>query len=80
MEIVLENQDRLEIQEYLQECFQFPEYYGKNLDALYDCLTEICEDVEVTVIVKEDTSYNRSLCRVFERASKENEHILLSIE
>ena len=28
---------------YLQETFGFPAYYGKNLDALYDCLTEMRE-------------------------------------
>ena len=26
---------------YLAESFGFPVYYGKNLDALYDCLTEL---------------------------------------
>lgn len=25
----------------LKEAFDFPEYYGKNLDALNDCLSEI---------------------------------------
>ena len=25
---------------YLKEALELPEYYGKNLDALYDCLTE----------------------------------------
>lgn len=26
---------------YLAEVFGFPPYYGRNLDALYDCLTEL---------------------------------------
>ena len=34
-----------EIQEYLAEQMEFPFYYGKNLDALHDCLTDIQEDV-----------------------------------
>ena len=38
---------RGQIHEYLQEKFDFPEYYGGNLDALYDCLTEICEPTAV---------------------------------
>lgn len=29
---------------YLKEIFDFPDYYGNNLDALYDCLTEM--DIE----------------------------------
>ena len=26
--------------EYLKALFAFPEYYGNNLDALYDCVSE----------------------------------------
>ncbi len=30
-----------EIHEILKEAFDFPDYYGKNLDALWDCLTDM---------------------------------------
>lgn len=30
---------------YLRSELALPYYYGDNLDALYDCLTELCEPV-----------------------------------
>ena len=33
--------------DYLSEALNFPDYYGKNLDALYDCLCEIEADIEL---------------------------------
>ena len=44
---------REETHAYLKETFGFPEYYGKNLDALHDCLTEMGE-LEVEIINTED--------------------------
>ena len=32
------------------ETLEFPEYYGKNLDALHDALTDIAEPVTVVVV------------------------------
>ena len=34
---------------YLAETLEFPEYYGNNLDALFDCLTE---KTECTILFK----------------------------
>ena len=44
---------REETHVYLKETFGFPEHYGKNLDALHDCLTEMA-DVEVEIIHADD--------------------------
>lgn len=32
---------------YLKEKFNFPYYYGENLDALYDCLGDIMEETVI---------------------------------
>lgn len=39
-----------QLHEYLAEKFDFPDYYGCNLDALYDCLTEIGEPTAVAML------------------------------
>lgn len=38
---------RTQLHEYLKDKLDFPDYYGRNLDALYDCLTEICEPTAI---------------------------------
>ena len=55
MEIVLNfnNCDSIsDLHEILMKEFNFPDYYGKNLDALYDCLTELDGNYDVEVICK----------------------------
>ncbi len=42
---------RREIHEYIAEKMDFPPYYGHNLDALYDCLTDICEPTAVGLAI-----------------------------
>lgn len=33
----------------LAKSLDFPSYYGKNLDALYDCLTDISQQTQITI-------------------------------
>ena len=59
-----------------------PSWYGRNLDALYDCLTDVQEE---TVVVLRDRGvleehlggYGRRLLRLLEDASQGNLHIRL---
>ena len=59
-----------------------PEWYGRNLDALYDCLTDVQEE---TVVVLRDQaaleehlgSYGRRFVRLLEEVSQENPHVWL---
>ncbi len=38
-----------DIHEKIQEGLKFPDYYGKNLDALWDCLTDMDAPVEIYI-------------------------------
>ena len=70
--------DREMAHAYLQEALGLPEYYGKNLDALYDCLGDIQEDT-VVLIFNEDMlrdhleKYAGALIRTLDDAADENE-------
>lgn len=45
-----------EAHDYLAEVFNFPDYYGKNLDALYDCLSEM-KIKKITVLNSDEGKY-----------------------
>ena len=63
------------VHDYLKELLQFPEYYGKNLDALYDCLTDL-ENVEITITAPaEDGAIFQKILRVFKAADRANDSI-----
>ena len=56
--------------DYLKEALNFPDYYGKNLDALYDCLTEIGVETKIKLINAD--FINQDLLETFIDASGEN--------
>ena len=59
---------------YLAEKFSFPEYYGANLDALHDLLTEITEPTCVGVF-NYGRKYLKSVVEVFKDAESENKNL-----
>ena len=69
--------DAAKVHDYLMEMLDFPEYYGKNLDALHDCLTDL-EDVEIMITApEEDGAIFQRILRVFKAAENENDSIKL---
>lgn len=57
--------------DYLAEALDFPEYYGKNLDALYDCLTQI--DCEIVLI--NAGAVDKDIIDTFKDAAGENDFL-----
>lgn len=49
-----------ELHEYFKESFQLPDYYGHNMDALWDCLY-CCYDSSTTIILKSLSSVPKEL-------------------
>jgi len=59
--------------DYLKEVLNFPDYYGKNLDALYDCLCEIGTETSITLI--NSGCVSEDLIDTFADAARENEFL-----
>ena len=67
--------DAAKVHGYLKECLEFPEYYGMNLDALHDCLTDL-ENIEITITAPdEDGAIFQRVARVFKAAARETESL-----
>lgn len=70
---------KAQIQEYIGERMEFPPYYGKNLDALYDCLTDICRPVAIACNMsegqREENRYLDKVYRTFQEAEMDNENL-----
>lgn len=61
--------------DYLKEALNLPDYYGKNLDALYDCLTEI--ECEIELINADEVESD--IIETFTDASRENDFLKFKI-
>lgn len=43
-------QEKAQLHAALADALSFPDWYGKNLDALYDCLTDLDDPVHLHLI------------------------------
>lgn len=74
-----------EVHEFLAEELNFPDYYGNNLSALYDVLTELSDDTRIILDLSdvEEESMIEMLERMAEvmtDAADENEYLEVSVE
>jgi len=86
MKVILDGRrmtDKETTHEYLKEQLYLPEYYGCNLDALYDCLTEMEELTEIEIEYKEEMrtclgDYAAILIETIQDAVSENPNLQLT--
>ena len=75
--VILDAKKMLEkenMHEYFAKKFDLPEHYGKNLDALFDCLCEINEPTLIKIKNENalDSAIKESLIQLFRDVCSEN--------
>lgn len=78
---------REEFHEEVSQKLNFPDYYGRNLDAMYDCLTDIMEPVEINFYgvekcresSSEMSKYIESLKRMLADASDVADNLVINL-
>lgn len=78
----MKNKDQLH--DYLKEKLELPDYYGKNLDALWDLLTTDDRERKIIFVYAADFSsnlgdYGHSLLALLKEAAQENDKLNLEI-
>ena len=77
--------DRPSVHSHLAERLELPAWYGRNLDALYDVLTEIGSDTELILedpaaVVENLGKYGESLLSTMQEAAEENLHLTITLK
>lgn len=67
---------------YIADTLGFPEHYGANLDALFDCLAELKKGTRIALLNSaladgQLGEYGKKLLRVFDAAAGENPGLAL---
>lgn len=78
----IENQE--ELHDLLQEVLELPTYYGRNLDALWDCLSEVrdyllIELIGIHTLFESVGPYSAKLLHTLDEAAEKNPYIWLKV-
>ena len=84
MEIILDGRnltDRASVHDFFATALQLPDYYGRNLDALYDLLSAWPERVAIKVIYPDSMvenlgKYSNALLKTLQDAAESNPKII----
>ena len=76
--------DKDELHDFLASQLDFPEYYGRNLDALYDVLTDLCEETKIIIDMSEPgddemAGYLGRVTKVITDAAAVNESVKVEV-
>lgn len=88
MTVVLDGKamvDRVTAHTHLAERLELPTYYGRNLDALYDVLTEIGEETEIILtdpaaVAEQMGKYGEALLATLQEAAEENPRLIVTLQ
>ena len=88
MTVVLDGKamvDRVTAHTHLAERLELPTYYGRNLDALYDVLTEIGVETEIVLtdpaaVAEQMGKYGEALLATLQEAAEENPRLIVTLQ
>ncbi len=66
------------VYDYLSEELAFPPYFGRNLDALHDCLTDIGAPTRL-ILTGAAAPFARRFLPVFRDAARENRYLSVEV-
>ena len=77
-----EMKDRDSLHTYLAQMLEFPAWYGRNLDALFDLLTELGPPrlvLDLACVLEEGEPYGRAVLETLRDAADSNPHLELTV-
>ncbi len=74
--------DKQQLHKIFRDGLNLPDYYGENLDALYDVLSTCSEKIEITILNEEQLCsnipfYGKRLLSMLRIAAEENEPYII---